>query len=100
VAAILASAGFCALGYIAGQIEAGAWKKCNEWRRCIIKLQVEEEVGRTELEDLIVYEPIERRVAHVYTYVFLIILIIFGATAYLITRPMQGGVAAQPVQER
>jgi hypothetical protein len=98
VAAALGSACFCALGYIAGQIEAGAWEKCNEWRQCIIKLQLEEEVLPQDLEKLILYKPIAERVSRVYTYVFLIILIIFIATAYLVVQPAQAGVA-RPAQD-
>jgi hypothetical protein len=79
----LAALGFWGLGIIAGEVEAGAWNKCNEWRRCIIKLQGEGAITTEELEDLILYKPIVHRVTRVYMYVFLIILIIFAATAYL-----------------
>ncbi|HJR08463.1 MAG TPA: hypothetical protein VJ842_14475 [Pyrinomonadaceae bacterium] len=90
IAAALAALGFCALGYIAGEIEAGAWKKCNEWRQCIIRLQSEDEVTAKDLEELIIYEQVASRVTHVYTYVFLIILMIFAATAYLTTQLTRG----------
>ncbi len=83
IAIVLAALGFWGLGIIAGEVEAGAWNKCNEWRQCIIKLQGEEAITAEELEALILYEPIVHRVTRVYMYVFLIILIIFAATAYL-----------------
>jgi hypothetical protein len=86
VAAVSAALGFWALGYMTGEVEAGAWKKCNEWRRCIIKLQSEEEVAAKELESLILYEPIVQKITQVYSLVFLIIIIIFVATAYLATQ--------------
>ena len=66
-----------------GEVEAGAWHKCNEWRTCIIKLGSDEELTVEELKSLVLNEPIVRKVRRVYGFVFLIIIIIFMATGYL-----------------
>ena len=84
IAAVIAGLAFWTLGIISGRIEQGALEKCNQWRRCIIKLQSEEPLTNEELEELILDKP-PVRVMWVYLGAFLLILITFASTAYLAT---------------
>jgi hypothetical protein len=83
IAAGVAVCAFWALGIIAGHIEEGAWQKCNQWRQCIIKIQNDVALSEDQLEELILEQTVVKKVARAYTGVFLLILITFGATAYL-----------------
>lgn len=96
VAAGVAVLAFWTLGIIAGYIEEGAWQKCNQWRRCIIKIQNDETLSDKELEEFILENTVVRKVAPSYTVVFLLLLITFGATAYLAAKLVSTGTLDTP----
>jgi hypothetical protein len=91
IALAVAALAFLGLSLTAGLVERGAWKKCNEWRRCIVKLQEGEAITGAQLEALILYKAMVHKVALVYPLVFLIILVIFGATSYVAAELVRAG---------
>ena len=90
IAVVLAAIAFVGLGGIAGGIEHQAWNKCNEWRRCIIRLQSDATMTEKELESFLVDEKIAKNIRLFYEIVFLAILLPFGAIAYLAAEFVRG----------
>jgi hypothetical protein len=84
---ILAAASFFgALAYIIGQVEEGAWDKCNEWRECIIRIQAGERLSADDYRKLVPYKQLAQKVSNVYRIVFAISFALFAATVFFISQ--------------
>jgi hypothetical protein len=79
---LIALGAFWALGTLCGRVEQGHLNRCNKWRQCIIRLQKDDELTVEELEDYILDKP-SINLTRVYASAFLLIIITFGATAYV-----------------
>jgi hypothetical protein len=77
---------FWLIAFIIGRIEQGAWKQCNEWRKCIIKLQMDQELKEDEYEDMVLYKKLRERVLWAYMYVFTISLLMFAAVIIFVSQ--------------
>jgi hypothetical protein len=86
----IALVAFWLLGTLCGRVEQGHLNRCNKWRECIIRLQKDDELTIKQLEDLILDKP-SMSLARVYAGAFLLIIIAFGATAYLAAALVKGG---------
>jgi hypothetical protein len=82
IATICVFAGYIVLGFISGRLEQGALEKCNQWRRCIIKLQEGGQLTNTDLEMMILDQP-TWKASTVYMYSFAVIFLTFLATVCL-----------------
>ena len=87
---VMALVAFWLLGTLIGRVEQGHLNRCNKWRECIIKLQKDDELTIEQLKDLILDKP-SMNVARIYAAAFLLLIIAFGATAYLAAALVKGG---------
>jgi hypothetical protein len=82
IATLCAFAGYIILGFVSGRLEQGALNRCNEWRRCIIKLQDGNQLTNSDLETMILDKP-TWKASTVYMFSFAVIFLTFLATMYL-----------------
>lgn len=91
---LLALLAFLALGWISGAIECQVWKRINKWRRCIVHLQAESDITTTQLQEYLIDNTIEGGITWTYVLAFLVILLAFGASAYIAASIVGGSAPA------
>jgi hypothetical protein len=85
---------FGVISHVIGQVEEGAWQKCDHWRECIIRIQSGEKLDRKEYERLVLYPELKDKVSDTYRKVFAISFVLFAATVYFISQLLDFGRAA------
>lgn len=82
IATLCTFAGYIILGFVSGRLEQGALNRCNQWRRCIFKLQEGNQLTNSDLEQLILDNP-TWKASTVYMFSFAVIFLTFVATLCL-----------------
>ena len=82
LAAVIAISGFVFFGFVAGRIEQGALNQCNEWRKCIIRLQTNEKLSAGYLTKHILDKQ-SWDATCIYIFAYVAILATFISTVYL-----------------
>lgn len=70
---------FVLLGNLAGMIEKEGWIKVNQWRSCIARLHLNNEIKLEEFQSLLEDRELEYHVRFGYTLVFFVIFLAFVA---------------------
>jgi len=86
---------FGGIAFIVGHIEHGAWDKCNQWRHCIVDLQLNKEIPEEKFKELVEYKEITQKVTIAYLLVFAISFLMFVAVIYFIAHLMNFSRVAQ-----
>ncbi len=93
-AVLLVVLAFLALGWISGAVERQVWRRINKWRRCIVRLQTDPEITTEELQEFLIDNTIEGGITNTYVLAFLVILLAFGACAYIAASIVGGSAPA------
>jgi hypothetical protein len=95
LAALIALGGYVLFGVGCGYVEAHAWEQCNRWRQTIVRLARGSDVPDSD-------DSIEFRQSLVkkYLLVYLLMVVTFGAGAYVLYRLTPADDSEKPAHSR